>query len=41
MQVLQIVDGRVQHVVAFFETELFEKFGLPTSLPASYALAPA
>ena len=41
LQVLQIVDGRVQHVIAFFETELFETFGLPTSLPASYALAPA
>jgi RNA polymerase sigma-70 factor (ECF subfamily) len=39
LQVLQLVDGRVQHVIAFFETELFETFGLPTSLPASYALA--
>ena len=38
LQVLQIVDGRVQHVVAFFETTLFETFGLPATLPASYAL---
>jgi RNA polymerase sigma-70 factor (ECF subfamily) len=38
MQVLQLVNGRVQHVVAFFETELFETFGLPTSLPASYSM---
>ncbi|MET0997132.1 MAG: sigma-70 family RNA polymerase sigma factor, partial [Marmoricola sp.] len=39
LQVLQIVDGRVQHVVAFFELELFETFGLPTTLPASYSMA--
>ena len=37
LQVLQLLDGRVTHVVAFFEHELFETFGLPTSLPASYA----
>jgi len=37
LQVLQLVDGRVQHVTAFFETELFARFGLPTSLPAAYA----
>ncbi len=37
LQVLQLLDGRVTHVVAFFENELFETFGLPTSLPASYA----
>ena len=36
LQVLQLLDGRVTHVVAFFERELFETFGLPTSLPASY-----
>jgi RNA polymerase sigma-70 factor (ECF subfamily) len=39
LQVLSIVDGRVQHVIAFFETELFATFGLPESLPASYSLA--
>ena len=37
LQVLQLVDGRVKHVSAFFETELFETFGLPTTLPASYS----
>jgi len=26
-------------VIAFFETELFETFGLPTTLPASYSMA--
>ena len=39
LQVLQIVDGRVQHVVAFFEPKLFETFGLPAQLPASYSTA--
>jgi RNA polymerase sigma-70 factor (ECF subfamily) len=39
LQVLQVVDGRVQHVVAFFEPELFETFGLPATLPASYTMA--
>ena len=38
LQVLQIVDGRVQHVIAFLELGLFETFGLPATLPASYAL---
>ena len=38
LQVLQLVNGRVQHVSAFFETELFETFGLPASLPASYSM---
>jgi RNA polymerase sigma-70 factor (ECF subfamily) len=37
LQVLQLVDGRVRHVVAFFEDGLFETFGLPATLPASYA----
>ena len=37
LQVLQLVDGRVQHVAAFFDTELFATFGLPATLPASYA----
>jgi RNA polymerase sigma-70 factor (ECF subfamily) len=38
LQVLQLVNGRVQHVSAFFETELFETFGLPATLPASYSM---
>ena len=38
LQVLQLVDGRVQHVIAFLELELFETFGLPATLPASYSL---
>jgi RNA polymerase sigma-70 factor (ECF subfamily) len=37
LQVLQIVDGEVRHVVAFFEQELFETFGLPLSLPADWS----
>jgi RNA polymerase sigma-70 factor (ECF subfamily) len=39
LQVLQLVGGRVQHVIAFFERELFETFGLPATLPASYSMA--
>ncbi len=39
LQVLQIVEGRVQHVVAFFEVGLFETFGLPATLPSSYSMA--
>ncbi len=39
LQVLELVDGRVQHVVAFFHEGLFETFGLPASLPASYSLS--
>jgi RNA polymerase sigma-70 factor (ECF subfamily) len=39
LQVLQLVDGRVQHVIAFFEQGLFETFGLPATLPASYSMA--
>ncbi len=38
LQVLQVVDGRVRHVVAFFEQGLFETFGLPATLPASYVV---
>ncbi|MQY15688.1 ECF RNA polymerase sigma factor SigG [Streptomyces sp. RB5] len=34
LQVLDIVGGRVRHCVAFFETSLFETFGLPAVLPA-------
>ena len=36
LQVLQLVDGKVQHVVAFFERELFATFGLPERLPADH-----
>jgi RNA polymerase sigma-70 factor (ECF subfamily) len=36
LQVLKIVNGKVAHVGAFFDVKLFETFGLPTSLPASY-----
>jgi len=39
LQVLTIQDGKVTHVTAFFEDELFETFGLPSRLPASYAVA--
>ena len=38
LQVLSLVDGRVGHVVAFFDTRLFETFGLPAQLPASYSM---
>ncbi len=34
LQVLTLVDGRVGHVGCFFDTALFEAFGLPSSLPA-------
>ena len=34
IQQLVIRDGRVGHVVAFFDTSLFAKFGLPEVLPA-------
>ena len=36
LQVLQLVGGQVTHVAAFFEASLFETFGLPATLPASY-----
>ncbi len=39
LQVLTIEDGKVTHVAAFFDDALFETFGLPTRLPASYAAA--
>jgi RNA polymerase sigma-70 factor (ECF subfamily) len=29
--------GKVSHVAAFFDQALFEKFGLPASLPADYS----
>ena len=34
LQVLELEGDRVEHVGAFFETRLFEKFGLPARLPA-------
>ena len=37
LQVLRLVGGRVQHVTAFFGSALFEKFGLPPTLPATYS----
>jgi RNA polymerase sigma-70 factor (ECF subfamily) len=36
LQVLELDGDRVRHVGAFFGVELFEKFGLPASLPAGY-----
>jgi RNA polymerase sigma-70 factor (ECF subfamily) len=39
LQVLTIEEGKVTHVAAFFETGLFETFGLPAVLPASYDVA--
>ncbi len=38
LQVLTIEDGMVTHVAAFFDDALFETFGLPARLPASYAV---
>jgi RNA polymerase sigma-70 factor, ECF subfamily len=34
IQVLELAGDRVRHVAAFFEKSLFERFGLPASLPA-------
>ena len=36
LQVLDIRDGKVAHVGAFFEPSLFTTFGLPARLPADY-----
>lgn len=36
LQVLELEGDRVRHVTAFFDHALFEKFGLPTRLPADY-----
>ena len=36
LQVLDIQDGKVAHVGAFFERSLFTSFGLPARLPAGY-----
>ena len=41
MQVLELDDGRVKHVAAFFDTTLFATFGLPERLPADYAVTEA
>jgi RNA polymerase sigma-70 factor (ECF subfamily) len=41
LQVLDLDGDKVRHVTAFFEKGLFEKFGLPTSLPADSLPAPA
>jgi RNA polymerase sigma-70 factor (ECF subfamily) len=38
LQVLTIRDDRVEHVTAFFDTDLFERFGLPARLPADHPL---
>lgn len=34
VQQLDVRDGKVAHVVAYFDTALFERFGLPAVLPA-------
>jgi RNA polymerase sigma-70 factor (ECF subfamily) len=34
IQVLSLDGDRVKHVAAFFDTRLFEEFGLPPTLPA-------
>ncbi|MCW2807122.1 MAG: polymerase, sigma subunit, family [Marmoricola sp.] len=39
LQVLRLVEGRVQHVIAFFGSALFDTFGLPATLPASYSMS--
>ena len=36
LQVLTLTQGRVSHVAAFFDTRLFETFGLPAVLPADH-----
>ena len=38
LQVLEIADGKVQHVVAFQGGKFFDKFGLPDSLPADHTV---
>jgi RNA polymerase sigma-70 factor (ECF subfamily) len=39
LQVLELAGDKVRHVTAFFDHSLFEKFGLPGSLPSDYAPA--
>ncbi|HWJ80827.1 MAG TPA: sigma-70 family RNA polymerase sigma factor [Nocardioides sp.] len=41
LQVLDLDGDRVRHVTAFFERELFTRFGLPDRLPADYRPAPS
>ena len=41
LQVLTLDGDRVSHVAAFFDRELFAKFGLPDVLPTSPDTAPA
>ena len=41
LQVLDIEGDRVRHVAAFFDTNLFRRFGLPDRLPADHAPAQA
>ena len=36
LQVLTLRDDGVEHVAAFFDTSLFERFGLPARLPADH-----
>jgi RNA polymerase sigma-70 factor (ECF subfamily) len=36
LQVLTVRGDRVEHVAAFFDTDLFERFGLPAQLPADH-----
>ncbi len=36
LQVLTLRGAEVEHVAAFFDVDLFAKFGLPASLPAGY-----
>ncbi len=40
LQVLTLDGDKVSHVGAFFEKGLFEKFGLPSQLPADYVPVP-
>lgn len=40
LQVLGMADGRVHHVVVFFDLELFERFGLPAVAGATGAARP-
>ncbi|WP_245596623.1 sigma-70 family RNA polymerase sigma factor [Nocardioides alkalitolerans] len=41
LQVLDLDGDRVRHVSAFFDQRLFEKFGLPATLPADHVPAAA
>jgi RNA polymerase sigma-70 factor, ECF subfamily len=41
LQVLDIEGDQVRHVAAFFDTNLFRRFGLPDRLPADHAPAKA